>query len=186
MSKIAAALAKLAVVQESLLAGAARELGLSTLQARILLALAANPGQGVRALARELTLTPATLSVSVATLEKKGLLRRESGAGRTQALVLSQEGHAAVAVLSGYDHGLEAAIDSFSLKEKGRALEFLLNLIAALKAQGVITIDRSCTTCRFFRPDAHPGQPSPHHCALMDIPLARGELRVSCPEHQAA
>lgn len=186
MNKIAAALAKLAQVQETLLAEAARDLGLSSLQARILLALAANQGQGVRALARELALTPATLSVSVATLEKKGLLRRESSSGRAQALVLSQEGHAAAAALSGYGNGLEAALDSFSLEEKGRALEFLLNLIAALKAQGVITIDRSCTTCRFFRPDAHPGRPSPHHCALLDLPLAREELRVNCPEHQAA
>jgi DNA-binding MarR family transcriptional regulator len=186
LSKIAAALVKLAQAQETLLAEAARELGLSSLQARILLALATNPGPGVRALARELALTPATLSVSVATLAKKGLLLRESGTGRTQVLVLSQAGQAAAAVLSGYDQSLEAAIDSFSPEEQGKALEFLLNLIAGLKAQGVITIDRSCATCRFFRPDAHPGQPSPHHCALMDLPLAREELRVSCPEHEAA
>jgi hypothetical protein len=41
-----------------------------------------------------------------------------------------------------------------------------------------------CVTCRFFRPDAHPSSPRPHHCALVNAPMSNGELRVDCAEHE--
>jgi hypothetical protein len=39
-------------------------------------------------------------------------------------------------------------------------------------------------SCRLFRPDGHPAEGSPHHCALLGLPLARSDLRVDCPEHE--
>jgi hypothetical protein len=60
-----------------------------------------------------------------------------------------------------------------------------MHLIAALQNVGIITLARMCRTCRFFRPDHHPGG-APHHCALLDKPLAERELRLDCPEHEAA
>jgi hypothetical protein len=47
-------------------------------------------------------------------------------------------------------------------------------------------VARMCVSCRFFRPEAHPGEESPHHCALLDLALARSDLRVDCPEHELA
>jgi hypothetical protein len=43
-----------------------------------------------------------------------------------------------------------------------------------------------CVTCKFFQQDIHPGEPLPHHCALLDVPLGRANFRVDCPEHEPA
>jgi hypothetical protein len=50
----------------------------------------------------------------------------------------------------------------------------------------VITVARMCVSCRFFRPDTHRMSVSPHHCALLDLPLSGADLRTDCPEHEPA
>ena len=63
----------------------------------------------------------------------------------------------------------------------------LMDLIASLQRSGIIGLSRMCVTCRFFRSSGAPGQfESPHHCALLDAPLAGSDLRVDCPEHEIA
>jgi hypothetical protein len=47
-------------------------------------------------------------------------------------------------------------------------------------------MSQMCVTCRFFRPYAHPGAAAPHHCALVDAPFGDAQIRLDCPEHQAA
>jgi hypothetical protein len=37
-----------------------------------------------------------------------------------------------------------------------------------------------------FRPDTHQRSVSPHHCALLDLPLSGADLRTDCPEHEPA
>lgn len=39
-----------------------------------------------------------------------------------------------------------------------------------------------CNTCKHFRGDAHPGDQTPHHCALQDAPLSEEDARKDCPE----
>jgi hypothetical protein len=63
-------------------------------------------------------------------------------------------------------------------------LRLLLDLIAGLHRSGVITVARMCVTCRFFRRNQHAGAARPHHCALVDMSMADGELRVDCAEHE--
>ena len=41
-------------------------------------------------------------------------------------------------------------------------------------------------SCRYFRPDTHQRSVSPHHCALLDLPLSGADLRTDCPEHEPA
>ena len=61
---------------------------------------------------------------------------------------------------------------------------FLIGLIGSLQKSGLITVARMFVTCRTFRPDAHLGESSQHHCALLDVPLSGSDLRVDCPEHK--
>jgi hypothetical protein len=65
-------------------------------------------------------------------------------------------------------------------------MRFLMDLIGSLQKSGLITVARMCVTCRFFRPDAHPGESSPHHCALLNVALSGSDLRADCPEHKLA
>jgi hypothetical protein len=65
-------------------------------------------------------------------------------------------------------------------------MRFLMRLISTLQGAGVITVARMCVSCRFFRPDAHSGSSSPHHCTLLRLPLSGADLRTDCPEHEPA
>jgi hypothetical protein len=65
-------------------------------------------------------------------------------------------------------------------------MRFLMELTGSLQRSGLITVARMCVTCRFFRRDVRPGEASPHHCGLLDVPLGGPNLRVDCPEHEAA
>jgi hypothetical protein len=64
-------------------------------------------------------------------------------------------------------------------------MRFLIGLIESLQRSGLMTGARMCVTCRFIREDIYPGEPSPHHCGLLDAPLGGADLRVDCPEHEA-
>ena len=53
--------------------------------------------------------------------------------------------------------------------------------IARLQAAGVITVNRSCLSCRHYQP---PGPRTRARCLLLATALADRDLRVDCPEHE--
>ena len=128
------------------------------------------------------------MSDAVRILEAKGLVRREPwpADGRVATLRLTPAGEEAAVGLSGWADVVEEQLGSFAPQEKEAGMRFLMRLISALQEEGVITVARMCVTCRFFRPDAHPGSATPHHCALLDQPLSGADLRTDCPEHEPA
>jgi hypothetical protein len=65
-------------------------------------------------------------------------------------------------------------------------MRFLMGLIASLQRAGLATVARMCVSRRVFGPDARPDGELPHHCALLDPPLAGSDLRADCPEHELA
>jgi DNA-binding MarR family transcriptional regulator len=188
--KIVAALERLSQAFRVLLQEEAQGRGLSPIQARFLVHLLHHGDElgRVGRLAEEFGLSRATVSDAVRTLEAKGLVRRESWPrdGRVATLRLTPAGEEAAARLSGWADVVEEQLGSFAPEEKEAVMRFLMRLISALQGAGVITVARMCVACRFFRPDAHPGSASPHHCALLDLPLSGADLRTDCPEHEPA
>ena len=71
-------------------------------------------------------------------------------------------------------------------KQQAALYRALLKTVRALQVRGRIPVSQMCVTCRFFRPYAHPGARQPHHCALVDAPFGDAQIRLDCPEHQAA
>src|SRR5690606_41241672 len=69
--------------------------------------------------------------------------------------------------------------------EKAALLQALLTLLAAMQRDGILATARMCPTCRHFVADRHAGAEQPHHCLLLDRPLAPRDLRADCPEHAA-
>ncbi|GAB4327703.1 MAG: MarR family transcriptional regulator [Dehalococcoidia bacterium] len=186
-TKIVAALERIGHAMRLLLWDAVKTRGLSPVQAQILLYL---QGHGedlgrVTHIAREFGLTPATVSDSVSALELKGLVQRQAwqGDARVVTLKLTGAGAAMARELEDWAKRLRESIADFAPREQDELLLVLMRLIERLQRRGVITVARMCITCRFFLRDAHPAERMPHHCALLDKPLALATLRLDCPDH---
>jgi len=188
--KIVASLERLSQVFRILLRGEAQERGLSPIQAQFLVHLLHHDAahRRVSQLAREFDLTRATVSDAVGTLEKKGLISREPWQDdkRVTTLRLTPTGGHTARELAAWANVVEEHLNSCSPEEKEAVMRFLMGLIGSLQRSGLISVARMCVTCRFFRPDAHPGEGPPHHCALLDLPLSGSDLRADCPEHKLA
>jgi len=189
-AKIVAALERLGQAFRVLLRERAREHGLSPIQSQFLVYLLHHDVElrRVGRLAREFDLTPATVSDAVDSLEAKGLVDRERWPEdrRVITLRLSPRGESLAAELSGWANVVEESLDLYPPQEKVVVMRFLMGLIRSLQRSGVVTVARMCVTCRFFRRDVRPGDDSPHHCGLLDVPLGGGDLRIDCPEHELA
>jgi DNA-binding MarR family transcriptional regulator len=159
--------------------------GLSPTQLQLLLRLASDPParRRIGVLAGELDVTHPTVSDAVAVLRRKGLVDRDPSS-RKAALGLSARGRAVAAGLADWDQRTRQQLADLPVGDKHATLRLLLDLIAGLQRSGAITVARMCVTCRFFRRDAHPNSPRPHHCALVDAPMGSGELRIDCAEHE--
>jgi DNA-binding MarR family transcriptional regulator len=189
-AKIVAALERLSQVFRVRLRVEAWEHDLSSTQTRFLIYLLYHDVElrRVSQLAREFDLTKATVSDAVASLETKGLVRREQWPvdRRVVTLRLTTDGEKLAATLSEWPDPVREHLERFSPEEREAVMRFLIGLIGSLQRSGLITVARMCVTCRFFRQDIHPGEASPHHCALLDVPLGRADLRVDCQEHEPA
>lgn len=188
-SKIAAALERLSQAFRVLLWEKNKDYNLSPIQIQFLVYLlyhAAEQGT-IGQLAKEFTLTPATVSDAITTLEKKKLVFRErcQDDRRLAFVSLTADGKKIARKLSTWANVIQENLAQFDAIEKVVVMKFLMRLIESLQQARVITIARMCITCKFFQPDAHPHAKAPHHCRLLDKPLANSELRLDCPEHEA-
>lgn len=184
--QITAALERIGLALRVQLWDAARRDGLSPTQVQVLLRLAGNEPdrRRVGSLAAQLDVTHPTVSDSIAALRRKGLVDRER-AHRRSPLVLSPRGREVAADVAGWQERTREQLAQLpSFEDKEATLRLLHELIAGLQREGVITVARMCSTCRFFQRDRHPGDDRPHHCGLLDMPLADTELRLDCPEHE--
>jgi DNA-binding MarR family transcriptional regulator len=188
-ARIVAALERLSQVFRVRLREEARRRNLSPIQAQFLVYLLHHDVvlRRVSQLAREFDLTQATVSDAVASLETKGLLRREQWPEdrRVVTLRLTPEGDGLATSLSNWADPIREHVEGFSKGERETAMGFLMELAGSLQRSGLITVARMCVTCRFFRRDVRPGEASPHHCGLLNLPLGGSDLRVDCPEHEA-
>lgn len=180
---IADALERLGQVNRTLVQRSATEAGLSALQVRVLTSL----GEGARRpsqLARDLGVTAATLTDAVGALRAKGhVVDVPSGAdARAREVCLSPAGRRLVGRLGQWGMPVTRRIAALPDADQGTLLATLLDLLAGLQADGLVTA-RMCLSCRFYQ-QPRDGVGSAH-CALLDAPLAPRELRLDCPDHEA-
>lgn len=156
----------------------------------MLLRIAADPPKRRRVgvLAADLDVTAPTVSDAVAALRRKRLVHGGPAPGdrRGRQLEVTDAGRRLASELRACHDAIAARLPELATEDKASALALLLDVIGALQRQGVITVARMCTTCRFFARDAHPNQPLRHHCRLLDAPLGEVDLRVDCAEHEPA
>ncbi|HRC85479.1 MAG TPA: MarR family winged helix-turn-helix transcriptional regulator [Thermoanaerobaculia bacterium] len=161
---------------------------LTPTQGQVLSHLLAHPGERLGALAQALGIRPSTASEAVTALEHKALVEKDTCPtdGRRLELQLTAAGRAAAEKVSHWPGFLVAVVEGLSSAEQGLLLRVLQRMIRELQLRGEIAVAQMCTTCRYFQPYCYPGSSEPHYCALVEAAFGDRQLRIDCPDHQAA
>ncbi|MEQ9286196.1 MAG: MarR family winged helix-turn-helix transcriptional regulator [Cyclobacteriaceae bacterium] len=182
-SKIVVALERISEAFRVLLWNESKENSLSPIQIQILVFLLFHSSEKCKVgyLANEFNMTKATISDSVKTLMKKGMVEKTQDTQDTRSfgISLTTEGKAVANKASVFASSIEKPIESFSGEQKEAMLNGLLKLIHDLNNAGVITIQRMCFTCLNYRYEG-----GEHYCKLLKTKLKNTEIRVDCPEHE--
>ncbi|MBP2301375.1 MarR family winged helix-turn-helix transcriptional regulator [Azospirillum picis] len=180
---------RIALVLRADLWAAAGKAGLNPTQAQVLALLAARPaGLRPKEIAAHLSVSAPSMADTLAALERKALLRRTPDPADARAVIarLTEEGAAQGQALAAAATQVTAALARLSPGEQADLLLAQVKLIRTLQQAGAIPVQRLCVTCRHFRPNAHPGEAAPHHCAFVNAPIVDRDLRLDCGEHEAA
>lgn len=166
---------------------AAKTVGLNPTQCEILSLVAARP-ERLADLAFALGISQASLSDSVAALERKRMLvrRPDPEDGRARQIVATEAGRALVARLPEVPEALQRAIAGLSPADTAGLLRALTLIIRSLQEARAIPVQRMCLTCCHFRPHVHDDPARPHHCAFVDAAFGDAALRLDCADHETA
>lgn len=187
-ARLIAGLGKVGLALRSRAQQGATARGLSPTQGQILALLRRRGAAQLQTIAEGLAVTPPTVSEAAAVLVTKGLVSRRTSAadGRAAVFTLTHRGRAEAERALRWTDFMAEAVEGLSVEDREALLRILVNLVATLQRRGEIPLSGMCTSCTFFRRDAHPGTSQPHHCAFIDAPLGRSDLRFECPDHQLA
>lgn len=184
--RLADGLARLAVVSRQLDWQSAEAEGLSPTQAEILGFVSRRP-EGVRlaAAAAHAGVRSATASDAISALERKAHISKHADAGDGRAVILkaTRQGKALV---QRWPASFEPVIDGLDAAEQELLLRLVTKMIRNLQRRKLISPQRTCVTCRFFRENVNPSAAEPHFCAFVSAPMADRHLRVDCTEHEPA
>lgn len=184
-SKIVASLERVSQAFRVLLWNESKEHSLSPIQIQVLIFLLHHSDQKrkVSYLADEFNMTKATISDTIKTLEQKLFIRKEYEQHDTRSYIihLTKKGKDIAEQTSLFAKEIQIPIDKLHTTDKENLLVSLLDIINHLNKAGVITIQRMCFTCHFYKANKN-GQG--HFCNLLNSKLADNELRIDCPEHK--
>ncbi len=182
-SRIVVALERIAEAFRVLLWNESKENSLSPIQIQLLIFLLFHTREKCKIsyLADEFNMTKATISDSVRMLLSKELVARETDVNDTRSYTLSltPKGKQIAKKASFFASSIEKPIDHLTEEQKTAILNGLLTMIYDLNKAGVITTQRMCFTCAYYK--AGKGT---HHCNLLNTKLTETEIRVDCPEHE--
>ncbi len=183
-SKIVASLERISQAFRVLLWNESKEHSLSPIQIQVLIFLLhhSEEKRKVSYLAEEFNMTKATISDTIKTLDKKGLIKKEYEPHDTRSYIiqLTKTGETLAKQTSHFTDQLQVPIDKLQDADKENLLAALIGIIHHLNQSGVITIQRMCLTCSHYR---EPNGGQQHFCTLLNQNLSTPDLRIDCPEH---
>lgn len=165
----------------------AKELGLNPTQCEILTRVAVRP-ERVADLALVLGISQASLSDSVASLDRKGMVRRRPDPkdGRARQIVVTEAGRVLAARMPEAPEALQDALVGLGDADAAGLLRSLTLIIRSLQEARAIPVQRMCLTCRYFSPHVHDDPARPHHCAFVDAAFGDAALRLDCADYETA
>ncbi len=186
---IFAALERIYQAFRSMLWDYAKQRNLSPIQIQFLLYLASKPSEQRRVtnLAYDYNLTPATVSDAVKTLERKGLVERQTSPQdkRVHILNLTEKGRECTVILSRWQDVLLDQIAKFPTKTKESVILFLLRLVESLKEANIISEVKTCLSCQYFQQQEGKNNELEFRCLLRDVCLTFNDLKFDCPNYRA-
>ncbi|MCG8460652.1 MAG: MarR family winged helix-turn-helix transcriptional regulator [Holophagales bacterium] len=161
---------------------------LTPTQGQVLTLLASRPGLGLAQVADALGVRPPTASDAVRVLAEKGLVSKSKRPDDARALHLhlTAEGQETAELASRWPDFLASAVEELPAADQRSLLRAVITLIRTLQERGQIPVASMCVTCEHFRPFVHSDPRLPHHCAFVDAAFGDSDLRLDCPEHEAA
>ncbi|MFN0203330.1 MAG: MarR family winged helix-turn-helix transcriptional regulator [Bacteroidia bacterium] len=182
-SRIVVALERVSEAFRVLLWNESKENALSPIQIQILIFIHFHSLEKCKVgyLADEFNMTKATISDSVRVLLAKELVTKETDPidTRSYTLSLTVEGKKVAKKASFFASSMDEPIEKLTQEQKTIMLNGLLKLIYDLNKSGIITIQRMCFTCSYYKVENET-----HYCNLLNTKLAESEIRVDCPEHE--
>jgi DNA-binding MarR family transcriptional regulator len=183
-SKIIAALERVSQAFRVLLWNESKEFSLSPIQVQVLVFLLHHTEEKrkVSYLADEFNITKATVSDTIKTLEQKQLIKKDykQNDSRTYTIQLTKKGRSVAEQTSLFAKQIQVPVHKLKPADKENLLLSLFGIIRHLNQSGIITIQRMCFTCNFYKTDSNGHK---HFCGLLNTRLANKDLRVDCPEH---
>lgn len=184
-NKIVVGLERISGAFRALLWEHAKVIGLSPIQIQVLIFLAyhAAPLRNVSHLAAEFNLTKPTISDAVRVLIKKGMVSksRSDTDHRAFTLALTSEGRKVVAETEQFPQPIKSLVDELDASEQEQLFAKITHLIRGLNRSGILSVQRTCSNCRFY--SLHRTR---HHCGLLQTDLLDSEIRLDCPEFEAS
>lgn len=184
-SKIVASLERISQAFRVLLWQESKEFSLSPIQVQVLIFLLyhSEEKRKISYLAAEFNMTKATISDTVKTLEQKKLITKvyEPQDTRSYVIHLTAKGEDVASRTSLFTREIRTPVNQLYPDDKENLLLSLLNIIRHLNRSEVITLQRMCMNCMYYR-SSDKGEK--HFCTLLNQPLHVRDLRVDCPEHQ--
>lgn len=185
--RIAHALARISIVSRHQLFNMAMAYKLSAIQAQILSLLSKENVIEIVPLSQKLGLKPSTVSDSVKTLEKKGLVKRYPllEDKRHKRVYITEKGKEIGYKVSMWPDLFQDSISGLSKREKEILLKMLIRIIISFLKKGFIQEIKMCLSCTYFLPFVHTNKAKPHHCSLVNIPLGISNLRLDCVDYES-
>ena len=183
-AKIVAALERISQAFKVLLWEKAKNLGLSPIQIQILIFVAYHREayNNVSFLAKEFDLTKPTISDAIRALDQKGLIEKvpSPSDSRSYTIILSEKGREMVTLTEGFADPLAAPVERMERREQEKLFQRLSQLIHQLNQNDILTVQRSCFSCKFFgKKGTEP------YCHLLQKKLKPADIRVDCEEYEA-
>lgn len=184
-SKTVAALERISQVYRLLLWDHAKELGLSPIQIQLLIFVGHHKEAlcNVSYLAKEFNVTKPTISDAVRVLFQKGKIEKTYSETdkRAYTISLSPAGQAVVAQTEGFADPIQEIINKYDAGSQAQLFTFLSEIIQQLQQSQILTTQRHCYACRFYKKNANGA-----FCKLLEQQLRQEEIRLDCPEFSLA
>lgn len=182
-SKIVAGLERVSEVFKVLLWEKAKLVGLSPIQIQILIFIAFHKEDlcNVSHLAKEFNVTKPTISDAIRVLDKKGIIEKDfsSSDSRSYSISLSDLGTQIIAQIYDFSSPLKKQVDTFDQSDLERLFGTLNELIYKLNQSGILSVQRTCYGCKFYRKNQ-----GINYCNLLQKELLDQEIRLDCPEYE--
>ncbi len=182
-NKIVTGLERISEAYKVLLWEKAKLLNLSPIQIQILIFIAHHNSElcKVSYLAREFNITKPTVSDAIKILIKKELVEKDTSPtdSRSYSILLTKNGKKILSQIDSFADPIRTQLNKMPAEELNQIFFTISKLVFQLNQAEILTIQRTCFSCQFY--DKSEGN---SYCNLLNMPLAKSDIRLDCLEYE--